>query len=262
MKCSSVGYHHIHNSSFKNYRPTGSEDWLLLLIKSPAVFYIDGEEIHAKANSYIIYSLDTPQHYTADNADYIDDWLHFYPDDEELRLIDELSIPLNRPVSLGNIDVFTAIIRNMCFEFYSAHCNKNEVVTLYFRMLLYKFHEQEKFRYSDTILTETKYMPNLLWIRESIFRWPEQEWCVDTLAKELEISNSRFQHIYTKAFGSTMLQDVIDSRISRGCELLIRTSDSIAEIAEACGYTSIPYFTSLFKNKTGLTPQAYRKLHK
>ena len=262
MKCSSIGYHHLHNKSFKNYRPNGSQDWLLLLLKSPAVFYINDEVIHTKSDSFIIYSLDTPQHYSADNQDYIDDWLHFYPDEEELRLIEELSIPLNRPVYLGNIEVFSSIIRNMCFEFYSAHQNRNEIVTLYFRMLLYKLHEQKNFRYSDTILTQTKYMPNLLWIRESIFRWPEQEWCVDTLAKELEISNSRFQHIYTKAFGSTMIQDVIDSRIQRGCELLRDTSMGIADIAETCGYSSVPHFTHLFRSRTGVTPQTYRKLHK
>ena len=105
MECSSIGYHHIHDKSFKNYRPTGSMNWLLLLIKSPAVFYIDGKELHVKANSYIIYSLDTPQHYTADGEDYIDDWLHFFPDKEEIKLFDELSIPLNKPVYLENISI-------------------------------------------------------------------------------------------------------------------------------------------------------------
>lgn len=262
MECSSIGYHHIHDKSFKNYRPTGSMNWLLLLIKSPAVFYIDGKELHVKANSYIIYSLDTPQHYTADGEDYIDDWLHFYPDEEEIQLFSKLLIPLNKPVYIENITAASAIIRNMCFEFYSAHQNKNEIVTLYFRMMLYKLHEQEKFRYYDTILTETKHMAKLLWIRESIFRWPEQEWCVDTLAKETDLSNSRFLHLYKEAFGSTMMQDVIDSRIQRCCELLKTTDLKISEIADVCGYSSMPHFTMLFRSKTGMTPQAYRKANK
>ena len=128
MRCSAVGYHHIHDSSFQKKRPGGSSDWLLLLVKTPAQFIIEGEIIHAKANSYMIYSLDTPQHYGADGADYIDDWLHFYPDPEELELFQALSIPLNRPVYIGNIAAASAIIRNMCFEFYSAHlCNQESV---------------------------------------------------------------------------------------------------------------------------------------
>lgn len=262
MKCNAVGYHHIHDKKFINHRPNGSMDWLLLLIKSPAVFYIDGKEIHVKANSYIIYSLDTPQHYSADGEDYIDDWLHFYPDEEEKRLFEELPISLNQPIYTENIAAASAIIKNMCFEFYSAHHNKNEIVTLYFRMMLYKLHEQEKFRYYDTVLTETKYMARLLWIRESIFRWPEQEWCVDTLSKELDMSHSRFLHLYKEAFGSTMMQDVIDSRIQKGCELLKNTDLKIPAIVDACGYSSIPHFTMLFRRKVGITPQAYRKINK
>lgn len=262
MKCSAVGYHHIHDKNFVNNRPNGSMDWLFLIVKSPAVFYINGEEIHIKANSYIIYSIDTPQHYAADGEDYIDDWLHFYPDEEEIKLFDELSIPINKPVYVEDITAASAIIKNMCFEFYLAHQNKNEIVTLYFRMMLYKLNDQKNFHYNDTFLTETKYMTRLLWIRESIFRWPEQEWSVDALAKELDMSHSRFLHLYKEAFGSTMMQDVIDSRIQRGCELLKTTDLESPAVVDSCGYSSLSHFTTLFRSKTGMIPQAYRKANK
>ena len=262
MKCLCVGYHHRHDENFVNDRPDSSGDWLMLIIKTPAVFRINGEEIHTKAGSYIIYSLGTPMYYAADDGEYIDDWLHFFPDEEELRLFKELSIPLNKPVYIGDVNAVSAIMRNICFEFYSAHTNRNEIVTLYLRMMLYKFNEQERFRYSDTYITETKYMPNLLWIRESIFRWPEQEWTADFFADELGISRSRFQHLYSTAFGSTMIQDIIDSRILRSCGLLSSTDTKVEEIAEICGYNSVSHFVKLFREKTGKTPAAYRKENK
>lgn len=262
MKCLCVGYHHRHDENFVNDRPDSSGDWLMLIIKTPAVFRINGEEIHTKAGSYIIYSLGTPMYYSADGGEYIDDWLHFFPDEEELRLFKELSIPLNKPVYIGDVNAVSAIMRNICFEFYSAHMNRNEIVTLYLRMMLYKFNEQERFRYSDTYITETKYMPNLLWIRESIFRWPEQEWNADFFADELGISRSRFQHLYSTAFGSTMIQDIIDSRILRSFELLSSTDAKVGEIAEMCGYNSVSHFVKLFREKTGKTPAAYRKENK
>ena len=262
MKCLCVGYHHRHDENFVTDRPDSSGDWLMLIIKTPAVFRIDGEEIHTKAGSYIIYSLGTPMYYAADGGEYIDDWLHFFPDEEDLRLFEELSIPLNKPVYIGDVNAVSAIMRNICFEFYSAHQNRNEIVTLYLRMMLYKLNEQERFRYSDTYLTETKYMPNLLWIRESIFRWPEQEWNADFFADELGISRSRFHHLYTTAFGSTMMQDIIDSRIQRSCELLAATDTKVEEIAEMCGYNSASHFVKLFCEKTGSTPAAYRKDNK
>lgn len=262
MKCLCAGYHHRHDERFVIDRPDGSGDWLMLIINTPAVFRINGEEIHAKAGSYIIYSLGTPLYYSADKGEYIDDWLHFFPDEEDMRLISELSIPLNKPVYVGDINAVSAIMRNICFEFYSAHTNRNMTVSLYFRIMLYKLNEQERFRYSDTYLTETKYMPDLLWIRESIFRWPEQEWNADFFADELGISRSRFQHLYTDAFGSTMMQDIIDSRILRSCELLVTTDTKVEEIAEICGYSSVSHFVKLFREKTGITPAAYRKENK
>ena len=82
MKCLCVGYHHIHDGRFEVDRPDGSGDWLLLIVKSPAVFCIDGEEIHTKAGSYIIFPLHAPLKYSADGDIYIDDWLHFFPDEE------------------------------------------------------------------------------------------------------------------------------------------------------------------------------------
>lgn len=259
MRCLCVGYHHIHDKEFTVERPDGSGDWLLLIVKSPAVFRIDGEEIHTKAGSYIIFPLHAPLYYSADRADYIDDWLHFFPDEEDLRLLRELGIPLNKPVHIGDVNAVSAIMRNICFEFYSAHQNRNEIVSLYLRMMLYKFNELASFRYSDTFLTETKYMPDLLWIRESIFRWPEQEWNADLFAAELGISRSRFQHLYITAFGSTMIQDIIDSRIRRSCELLSETEQKIEDIAETCGYSSVSHFVKLFREKTGVTPAVYRK---
>lgn len=259
MKCLCVGYHHIHDEKFAVDRPDGSGDWLLLIVKTPAVFRIEGEEIHTKAGTYIIFPLHAPLKYSADGGEYIDDWLHFFPDEEELRLFSELDILLNRPVHIGDTTAASAMMRNICFEFYSAHRNCNEIASLYFRMMLYKFNEQLVFHYSDTFLTETKYMHSLLWIRESIFRWPEQEWNADFFAAELGISRSRFQHLYTTAFGSTMMQDIIDSRIQRSCELLKSSKMKIEEIAENCGYSSVSHFVKLFREKTGVTPAAYRR---
>ncbi|MCR5143444.1 MAG: AraC family transcriptional regulator [Ruminococcus sp.] len=259
MKCLCAGYHHRHDERFVIDRPDGSGDWLMLIIKTPAVFRINGEEIHAKAGSYIIYSLGTPLYYSADKGEYIDDWLHFFPDEEDMRLISELSIPLNKPVYVGNVYSLSTIMRNICFEYYSAHTNRHLTVSLYFRIMLCKLNEQELFRYKDSHLTETKYMSDLLWIRESIFRWPEQKWNTDFFADELGISRSRFQHLYKDAFGSTMIQDIIDSRILRGCELLTTTDAKVEEIAEMCGYNSVSHFVKLFREKTGITPLTYRK---
>lgn len=48
-------------------------------------------------------------------------------------------------------------------------------------------------------------------------------------------------------------------RIDRAKELLDFTDKSIAEIAEASGFSNQNYFTRTFKKITGMTPSHYRK---
>ena len=123
MRMDELGYHHRHGLDFNIERPQGAGDWLLLLIKTPAIFQIEGEEIHATAGSYILYTSEYPQFYRTDpkHGEYIDDWMHFGPDEQEQALIKHYEIPLNKPVCLGDITGLSMLMRTMCHEFYSAH---------------------------------------------------------------------------------------------------------------------------------------------
>ncbi|WP_374562387.1 helix-turn-helix domain-containing protein [Sinobaca sp. H24] len=41
--------------------------------------------------------------------------------------------------------------------------------------------------------------------------------------------------------------------------MLTSTTDNIENIAEKCGYNSMPHFYRTFKRKTSITPHEYRK---
>ena len=51
----------------------------------------------------------------------------------------------------------------------------------------------------------------------------------------------------------------MDYRISKACELLILTNDSVHAIAYSCGYNDALTFSKAFKKKKGISPLAYRK---
>ncbi|MGN1403354.1 MAG: helix-turn-helix transcriptional regulator [Ruminococcus sp.] len=261
MRMDEIGYHHRHDTSFVIDRPNGAGDWLLLIMKTPAIFRIDGIDVHTKANSFLMYTPEYPEHYTPDGEEYIDDWMHFGPDEEEQQLIQQLKIPLNLAVHLGDISNVSTILRNMCYEYYSAHLHRVEIVNLYFRMLLYKLHEQMEIAHPSAVLSESVYGERLIWIRECIYRWPEREWNIDALAKELSLSRSRFQHLYAETFGSSVTQDLIQSRIQKACELLNQKKLSLEEIAQLCGYSSTSYFIRQFKQATGKTPSQFRSTY-
>ncbi|MBQ7003424.1 MAG: helix-turn-helix transcriptional regulator [Oscillospiraceae bacterium] len=258
MRMDEIGYHHRHDETFLIDRPNGAGDWLFLVIKAPAVFRIDGKDVKAKANSYILYTPEYPEYYHADNEEYIDDWIHFGPDEEEETLIRRL-LPLNTPVYIGDVAAVSKIVRNMCYEFYSAHIHRQQTVDLYLKMLVYKVHEQIELRQPSQGFSETLYGERLMWIRECIYRWPCRDWSIDAIAEELALSRSRFQHLYSDTFGTSVSQDLILSRIQYAANLLKHSNMSIEEISNTCLYSTPSYFVRQFKKVMGVTPNTYRQ---
>ncbi len=259
MRMDEIGYNHKHDKSFFIDRPEGAGDWLLLAVKTKAVFRIDGEDIHVPPNSFIIYTPEYAEYYRADDCEYIDDWIHFGPDGQEEALMRQLSIPLNKIVPVADITQVSSIIRNMCYEQYSANKNRKESVDLYFRLLLFKLNECAENYSSGGSVTENKYFEKLLWLRESIYRWPAREWNVDDMAAELSLSRSRLQHLYNDTFGVSISKDIISSRIEKAKDLLKNPDLTVNDISSIVGYNNPSYFNRQFKSVFGKTPTKFRE---
>lgn len=81
------------------------------------------------------------------------------------------------------------------------------------------------------------------------------------IAKELLISTTTFYNIIKQKTGSTFIEYLTSYRIKKAQELLIKTTLSIADIAEAVGIKDIFYFSKVFKKETGVNATEYRKAH-
>jgi AraC-like DNA-binding protein/mannose-6-phosphate isomerase-like protein (cupin superfamily) len=60
------------------------------------------------------------------------------------------------------------------------------------------------------------------------------------------------------AYGITPTNFIADLRLEQAASLLAATSDSIAEIATRCGFSSQSYFTRCFTTAHSLSPRAFR----
>lgn len=259
MRMDDVGYNHRHGSDFYIDRPGGAGDWLMLIVKSPAIFRIDGKMINTPANTFVLFTPEFPQYYHSDSEEYYDDWMHFGPDEDEIKLMKELDIPFNVPTPLGNLADVSSIMKNICFEQYSANPNRKESVDLLYKLLLYKINDKISMKFGGSVVTENAYFEKLLWIRESIYRWPGRDYNIDDMSTELSLSRSRFAHLYAEAFGTSLKKDILTARIEKSKEMLSGTVMPIKQIASIVGYGDISYFTRLFRNKTGMTPNQYRE---
>lgn len=106
------------------------------------------------------------------------------------------------------------------------------------------------------------YYEKLLALRRRVYENPRGDWSIDAMCRELILSRGYFQKLYSRAFGVSFARDVICARVECAKTLLAETDRSIAEIADASGYTSYVHFMHQFKKMTALTPTEYRRQHR
>lgn len=99
-------------------------------------------------------------------------------------------------------------------------------------------------------------------LRERIYSNPQEDWSIDSMCRDLILSRGYFQKLYTRCFGISFTQDVINSRIELSKRLLASTDYSIACIADQSGYSNYVHFMHQFKKIVGITPTEYRKRKK
>ncbi len=85
---------------------------------------------------------------------------------------------------------------------------------------------------------------------------------VKQLADRVGYSPAHFSKRFRSAFGATPSEYMNRRRIERACVLLRTTELSVSAIAEALGFYDSSYFSNFFRNKTGLSPNFYRKSEK
>ena len=83
---------------------------------------------------------------------------------------------------------------------------------------------------------------------------------IDSLSDRFDIPTSTLKRCFKGVYGTTIHHYLKECRINAAKHLLQESDQSILEIANAVGYENGSKFTSAFKEATGVTPSAYRKV--
>jgi AraC-like DNA-binding protein len=81
------------------------------------------------------------------------------------------------------------------------------------------------------------------------------------LADLAHASESHFIRMFRRVFGHTPARHVQERRVSTAADLLLRTSLSIDEIAERCGFANRYHFSRVFAQHMSHPPARFRALH-
>lgn len=86
-----------------------------------------------------------------------------------------------------------------------------------------------------------------------------EEMDVNMLARQANISTSRFYPLFRQSLGMSPIEYINRTRIDRAIVMLMNSEHySIEEISEATGFQSAAYFRRVFKKITGASPREYR----
>ena len=99
-------------------------------------------------------------------------------------------------------------------------------------------------------------------IREYIFEHAGERVSLERLGTKLGVSSSRAGHAVRELFGCGMESLVMEERINRAKSLLSSTSLRISEVGVEAGFPDKFSFSRRFKRESGLSPKAYRAMHK
>lgn len=254
------GYDSMHKAPMDIRRPKGFDDYLLLFIKSGCFLEDQGRTEKVSPNSVLLFSPRSYVHYFYPKPHYNDDWIHFELHGQDETLLEQLSLPANRPLSLPHMSALTEYSRLVVTEKLSSRPYGQEVTDSLMHALLYSLAGQ--LHAPASLSRDSRYFAALNEIRTQLINSPFQACSAAELSARAGISVSHFLHLYKAFFGTTYKQDMIAARIRLACYYL-RTSDmSIDSLALFCGYESGTHFMRQFKQAVGMTPSQYRNLHR
>ena len=254
-----IGYNYTHEEDFRMDRPDGPGAWLFLLVKSDAIFYINGKRNLVKKHSYVLLQPKTPCMYQGAKENYEDDWFFFNMTDEEKSELLEKGLVFDTPVFLGNIEEISSLIHQISYNHFSADIYHEEIKILLTSVLFLKTAQQAKSKIIQSPDALASKNDKLTYLRTRLFEEPALFSGIDEMAAYMNLSRSGFQHLYSHTFGVSVIHDVIKGRIEKAKSLLSRTNFSITEISTKCGYKSEFHFMRQFKKETGLTPTEFRR---
>ncbi len=79
------------------------------------------------------------------------------------------------------------------------------------------------------------------------------------LADICNMSETNFRRLFVESMGISPVSYINQVRIRAACEKLKKSGESVADIAENCGFGSLSTFNRNFRKYTGTTPNEWRK---
>lgn len=102
------------------------------------------------------------------------------------------------------------------------------------------------------------------WMIDQVLQYVEENYNTALSTRDIAgrffMNTSYFSKLFHEQMGCTFSNYLINVRVEKAKMMLTQTNMKLYDIAEAVGYTNVQYFSTIFKEKEGLTPSAFRQM--
>lgn len=231
----------------------GLDHYLLLLMKTEGYVEQEGKLLTAPPESAVLFQQHTPIRYGCRLDHYNDDWIHFSLTADD-RILEQTGILFGYPFLPRDFQSLAQCVRLLVKESRRTSPTSPAIQDALMRAVLWKLSEGPR---AEPEAKHSLY-PAFFRLRQEILNAPARDWDTDRMARSLNLSASRFQHLYKEFFGLPPHRDLIKARLENSCFYLMETDMDIASVSAFCGYENPLHYMRQFKKYMGLTPSQYR----
>ncbi len=230
-----------------------SHSYFLSCFLTDYVIEVDGALVRGEAGDmFLARRGDIIYHGSAEGCPgFANDWLYFDGDNVE-KLLSDFPLPIGVPFKTGGINRLRVAIEMINEERAFMKEGYTEMCDVIMTEALIKIYRD--YRSTGTISPYER-LEN---VRGAVMRDTRREWTLSMMSELSGYSQSRFVSLYKERFGISPILDLTKRRMDEAKLLLLYGNMSISSVAEAVGYSSIYYFSRLFKKHIGITPSEFK----
>ena len=83
---------------------------------------------------------------------------------------------------------------------------------------------------------------------------------LDEISKLVHREKSYLVRLFRSETGKTPIEALVDMRLTTASDLIATSDLSVYEISTQCGYNTVSFFISKYKQRYGMTPEKHRHI--
>ena len=181
------------------------------------------------------------------------DYLNAY----QSEILTEQSLKIIKPDPLQSKELTSLFEKAIAIDRNEKH--GSQVLHALFSYSVYLLQNLKQSVLPSGAVAQKNIPPLVLKVIDHLHEHYAEKTSLQALADTFFISKATLIYNFKKYMNCSLIDFLLNVRLTKAKELLLNSNQSVGEIAESCGFSSANYFGLMFKKKEGLSPMQYRK---